>query len=163
MSDKLAAIEQVLTRLTDHPLRLATITDGLTPAQLRTPPAAEEWSINDVLAHLRSCADVWGGYINRILNEDKPKIRAISPRTYMKRTNYPDLEFAPSFAAFRTQRADLVTILEPLPLEAWSRTATVTKNDKVTDRSVLDYAQSICDHEGEHMEQLAEIAARLRT
>ncbi|MBX3065222.1 MAG: DinB family protein [Anaerolineae bacterium] len=61
MPDKLLAqaFVQLLTRL-------ATITDGLTPAQLHTPPAADEWSINDVLAHLRSCADVWGGFSHRV-------------------------------------------------------------------------------------------------
>ena len=53
-------IKQILTILTETPSRIADLTDGLTAVQLRTPPGQDEWSVNDVLAHLRSCADVWG-------------------------------------------------------------------------------------------------------
>jgi hypothetical protein len=44
--------------------RLVALTANLTPAQLRTPPQPDEWSANDVLAHLRACAE----QIHRIVN-----------------------------------------------------------------------------------------------
>src|SRR5487761_1341461 len=52
--------EQVLTLLAETPARIAALTADLAPAQLHTPPNHDEWSANDVLAHLRACADVWG-------------------------------------------------------------------------------------------------------
>jgi hypothetical protein len=81
--EKPLTIEQILTLLRDSPPRIAALTGGLTPAQLHAAPGQGEWSANDVLAHLRSCADVWGRYITRILAEDRPAIRAVSPRTYV--------------------------------------------------------------------------------
>lgn len=66
-SEKPFTIEQALTILAQTPQRIAALTADLTPAQLRTPPAPGEWSANDVLAHLRSCADIWGGCIRRLL------------------------------------------------------------------------------------------------
>ena len=56
-------IEQVLTLLAETPPRIAALTAGLAPAQLRTAPNHDEWSANDVLAHLRACADMWGDCI----------------------------------------------------------------------------------------------------
>ena len=84
--------EQALTLLTATPMRLAELTANRTPAQLRTPPPLNEWSTNDVLAHLRSCADMWGAAIAVILAQDKPTFRAINPTTWIKQTNYPDLD-----------------------------------------------------------------------
>ena len=163
MPDALLPIAQVLIQMAEHPPRIAALTEGLTPAQLRTRSGPDEWSANDVLAHLRSCADVWGNYIRKILAEDRPKIRAVSPRTWIKRTDYPELEFGPSFQAFASQRADLLAMLKPLPPETWSRAASVTMVGKVMDRTVLDYAIRLTDHEREHVRQIEQIVNTIRT
>jgi DinB family protein len=162
MSNDSLTIEQVMTRLAEHPPRIATLTEGLTPTQLRACPSPDEWSANDVLAHLRSCADVWGNYIRLILTEDRPKIRAVSPRTWIHRTDYPALEFSPSFHAFTIQRADLLAVLEPLPPETWSRAAMVTMVGKVMDRTVLDYASRLVIHERSHVNQIEQIVNMMR-
>src|SRR5688572_26379041 len=51
--------EQALALLAETPRRIAELTAGVAATRLRTRPAAEDWSANEVLAHLRSCADVW--------------------------------------------------------------------------------------------------------
>src|SRR5258708_17564022 len=140
MSSNPVTIEQILTRLAEPPPRIAALTEGLTSAQLRTRHGPDEWSANDVLAHLRSCADVWGDCMRLILVEDRPTIRAVSPRTWINRTDYPELEFRPSFHAFATQRAYLLAVLELLPPEAWSRATPVTMLRKDLERTVQDYA-----------------------
>jgi hypothetical protein len=155
-------IEQALTMLKKTPTRLAALTKGLTPVQLCTAPGPNEWSANDVLAHLRSCADVWGKYMRRILAEDGPTIRAVSPRTWINQTDYPELEFAPSLRAFTTQRAELLVVLEPLPPEGWIRTASVVGAGKPLQTSVLDYADRMARHERPHIKQIERIANALR-
>src|SRR5262245_22867917 len=162
MSNNSLTIEQVLTRLAEHPPRIATLTKDLTSAQLCARSKPDEWSANDVLAHLRSCADVWGNYIRKILAEDRPAIRAVSPRTWMKRTNYPELEFETSFRAFTAQRADLLSVLKSLPAEAWSHTAIVTRAGKVIDRTILHYAEGLVIHEQSHVSQIEDIVNSLR-
>jgi hypothetical protein len=144
------------------PTRIAALTEGFTPAQLRTAPSADEWSANDVLAHLRACADMWGGYMMTILAEDKPTIRAVNPRAWIKQTDYPALEFAPSLRAFSTQRAAVLAILEPLPPEGWARTATVTGAGSPLERTVLDYADRLARHEQPHIKQIERIARSMR-
>jgi len=127
------------------------ITAGADPVQLRTCPGPDEWSANDVLAHLRSCADVWGGCIASILVEDRPNIRAVNPTTWIKSTDYPDLEFRPSPRSFCDQRAALRAVLEVLPEERWSRAATVTGGGKVLERTVQFYAEWLARHERPHV------------
>jgi hypothetical protein len=130
MPNKSLSIEQILTVLAETPTRLETITTGLAPAQLRTAPNHDERSANDVLAHFRACADVWGGCIVAIIIEERPTLRAINPRTWINQTDYRELEFRPSLRAFATQRTDLLRVLGSLPHEDWDRAATVTGGER---------------------------------
>lgn len=90
---KQLASDQILTLLETLPQRVAALAGGLTPAQLHDRLAPNEWSLNEILAHLRACADVWGGCIHTIATEDRPVFSAVNPRTYARRTNYAALEF----------------------------------------------------------------------
>src|SRR5262249_16949966 len=125
--------------------------------------APGEWSANDVLAHLRACADVWGGCIQKILAQDHPTLRAVSPRSWIRRTDYPTRDFRPSLQAYTAQRTDLLPVLCPLPQEAWSRPATVKGATRVRERTVLSYAEGMVGHEQLHLGQIAHIADALRS
>lgn len=157
MAEKSLAIEQVLTLLAQAPSRIATLTAELTPNQLQTTPSPAEWSANDVLAHLRSCADVWGNCISTIIAEDMPTIRAVNPTTWIKQTNYRELDFQQSLHAFTTQRAALMAVLEALPQEGWSRAAAVTGAGKPLERTVFSYARRLVIHERPHIKQIERI------
>jgi DinB superfamily len=155
--DRPLTIDQVLAQLKEQPETIAALTAGLPRAELQRPAGGGEWSVNDVLAHLRSCADMWGKYMAMIIAEDRPTIRAMNPTTWIKSTNYPDLEFAPSWRAFMTQRAELLALLRPLPKEAWSRGATVTGAGRPHERTVMDYARRLANHERSHVKHIARI------
>jgi len=155
-------IEQILTMLAETPSRIAALAADLTPVQLRAKPNPDEWSANDVLAHLRSCADMWGNCIEVILAQDKPTIRAINPRTWINSTDYPQQEFQPSLRSFAKQRTALLKVLEPLKPKDWSRTATVTGAGKPLIRTVYAYAQWMASHERPHIKQIARIANTMR-
>lgn len=161
-SEKPFTSEQALAILAQTPQRIAALTADLTPAQLRSPPAPSEWSANDVLAHLRSCADVWGDCIRTLLAEDHSTLRAVNPTAWIKRTDYPDLEFRLSQRAFDTQRAELLALLVSLPPAAWSRAATVTGAGSPLERTVLNYAERMARHERAHWRQLAKIGEAVR-
>ncbi len=92
-----------------------------------------------------------------MLAEDHPTLRAVNPTTWIKRTDYPELEFPPSLHAFVTQRADLLAVLEPLPPAGWARAATVTGAGRVLQRTVLSYAAWLARHERPHLKQIARI------
>ena len=157
MYDQPLTIDEILTRLEEQPKAIASLTAHLQRAKLHRASSPDEWSVNDVLAHLRSCSDMWGKYIATIIAEDHPTIRAMNPTTWIKSTNYPALEFAPSFRAFSKQRDELLSLLRPLPKAAWLRSATVTGAGRPRERTVLEYAQWLANHERSHVKHIARI------
>lgn len=162
MYDKPLTIEQNLTLLAATPSRIADLIKSLTSAQLVTHPKPGEWSARDVLAHLRACSDMWGKYIELILSADHPTYRAMNPTSWIKNTNYLEQEFKPSLRAFTVQRTELLKVLIPLPLEAWSRSATAITAGRPRERTVRTYAMWLANHEGSHFKQIERIARELR-
>jgi hypothetical protein len=151
------SVEQILTLLAEAPQRIAALTSRLAPAQLHAAPNPGEWSANEVLAHLRACADMWGGCIGAILAQDRPTLRAVNPTTWINKTDYREQAFQPSLSAFTTQRTDLLAVLEPLTPAGWLRAATVTGAGKPLVRSVHAYAQWLASHERTHIKQIERI------
>jgi hypothetical protein len=117
---------------------------------LHFKPDEKSWSANDILAHLRACADVWGKSIMAMLAEDHPTLRYVSPRSWIRKTDYPELAFHASFQAFTQQRNELLKALKPLTNEDWSRAAMINGREQ----TVFSYAQRITQHENEHYEQI---------
>lgn len=150
--------EQILAALADGPARIAEATKGLTESQLRAPPTAGEWSVLEILAHLRACADVWGDCIATILQQDVPTIRAVNPRTWIERTDYFQQKFQPSLKAFTAQRMALLEELRGLSPEGWWRHATITGAGKPLQRTVHSYAEWMAEHERSHVKQIKRIA-----
>ncbi|BEP16199.1 hypothetical protein acdb102_45100 [Acidothermaceae bacterium B102] len=149
--------QQLLELLAATPTRLGAITAGVEPARLAAAAGEDEWSANDVLAHLRSCSDVWGESIGRILVEDRPTIRAVNPTTWIEETDYREQEFLRSLRFFAAQRADLLALLEPLPDHAWVRIATVTGAGSPLTKTVQSYAERLAKHERQHLKQVERI------
>jgi DinB superfamily len=72
MARQLMTMEQILSILRDTPERLRGLTGDLTEAELHAAPEPGEWSVTEIAAHLRSCADVWGQAIEAIAVTDHP-------------------------------------------------------------------------------------------
>ena len=154
MNDRPLTDEQILNMLAAAPSRLADLTAGVPPLQLVTQPAPGEWSARDVLGHLRACSDMWGKAIAVIIRDDHPTFKAVSPRTWIKQTDYLELEFQPSLRAFAVQRTHLLAMLLLIAPEDWLREATVTGAGKPLVRTVYSYAHWLATHERPHIRQI---------
>ena len=146
--------QAVLKVLSETPKQIARIARGLSHEQLHRKPEADAWSAQEIVAHLRACADVWGGSIDRMLAEDQPTIRYVSPRSWIGKTEYLQQSFRDSLRAFSQRRATLVETLSRLDAMGWSRGATFTATTLGREATVLSYAQRIADHEVRHLGQL---------
>jgi hypothetical protein len=161
MARQLMKAEQILSILRETPDRIIELTAGLTASELRVASEPGEWSVAEVLAHLRSCADVWGDAIETIIGTDHPTIRAVSPTTWIKNTDYREIEFAPSLQAFTRQRGRQLAVLGHLPNEGWSRTATVLGGGNPLELTVRSYADRLARHERTHWRQVAKTVKAL--
>jgi hypothetical protein len=81
-------------------------------------------------------------------------LRYVSPRTWIRKTDYLELEFHQSLQFFTRQRSDLVKTLESITLADWSRGATFTATTRGREQTVLSYVQRMVQHEDEHCEQI---------
>jgi hypothetical protein len=154
MPRQLMGIDQILSILQETPARLSQLTAGEPEVRLRMPPEPGEWSVTEVLAHLRACADVWGDAIETIVRTDHPTIRAVNPTTWIESTDYRELRFASSLQAFSEQRGRLLDLLGQVPRSGWSRRAVILGAGKRVERSVHSYADRLARHERTHWRQV---------
>jgi hypothetical protein len=89
-----------------------------------------------------------------MLTEDQPTIRYVSPRGWIRKTDYLDQAFGESLRAFTREREALLGTLRDLEPIDWSRGATFTATTPGRDGTVLGYAKRIAHHEVQHMGQI---------
>ena len=154
MNNQPPVIQTVLTMLATTPKQMARLARGLRHQQLHRKPEANAWSAQEIVAHLRACAEIWGSSIDRMLTEDHPTIRYVSPRTWIRKTDYLQQNFPDSLRAFSQRRATFVETLSRLDAMDWSRGATFTATTLGREATVLSYATRIADHEVRHLGQL---------
>ena len=149
-----AETENVLRLLAATPRRIASLSRGVDISELHFRPDQDSWSANDILAHLRACADVWGKSIMEMIARDHPTLRYVSPRGWIRKTDYLELEFRVSLNAFTRQRRELLRTLKGLAIKDWSRPATFTATTKGREQTVYSYACRIAEHENKHCGQV---------
>ena len=147
---------EVIDVLAASPARLSAV--GAGPA-LDRRPSPQEWSAGEVLAHLRSCGEVWGGCIRRILSEDVPTIRAVDPRTWVETTDFAQRSWDEHLAAFTASRADLLAVLRGLAPVDWERRGRVVGAGRPVERTVLSYGERLAAHERPHVRQVERAAS----
>ncbi len=152
--------EAVLELLLLTPQRIFAASNGLLEAQVRRKPAADSWSAKEVLEHLMACADVWGTAIMAMLTEDRPTLRYVSPRTWIRKTDYAEQDFYELLWAFKDKRKELLEVLRLLREEEWLRGATIKAANKLCEETVFSYAQRMAQHEVRHCEQMERILGR---
>lgn len=143
-------IDKALSILAETPLRIGSATKGIEEAFLQATNDKKSWSSNDILAHLRSCADLWTHSIYAMLAENEPVFSDINERKWAKVTRYAELPFDESFQAFSLQRESLLRVLKALPFESWERSAIIFERK----HTVFTQTRRMAKHESEHCEQI---------
>jgi len=148
-------IYRILELLPKGPLRIAQATHEIEAAQLELRTEFEPWSVGDILAHLRACADVWGSGIIEMLTQDHPTMRYVSPRSWMRKPKYRDETFDIALETFTEERQKLVQELTELDETGWLRRGTYTgTSPRQRNQTVLSYAERIVNHEQPHLDQI---------
>lgn len=159
MGGKLFPPEQILTMLAEQPGRIAALTQGMSHERLHTPPGEGERSVRDIVGHLLSCQDMWGGVILRLIAEDNPVITGMNPNTWIKQTDYLRQDFGPLWERYANKRAEFLSVLSAQPPEGWNRTGSLKAWGQVYPRYVHFEADALARHERTHLRQIARMAA----
>lgn len=159
--DRTAEPGVLVRSLAQTAARVEAVARHLSAAQLTASPAPEGWSPNEILWHVRAVADVYGEQITRIVNEDSPRWRHVSPRARMKRARYDQQPFAESLAAFTRQRTDLLALLGSIAPEAWQRAALVRVGERESPMTLRERVRGMANHEEIHCAQMEQVAVAL--
>src|SRR5258705_6816669 len=90
-------IEKYLQLLEETTDRIMSVSHRIEDARLQFKHDKKSWSVNDILAHLRSCSDLSTHSIYAMLAEHEPAFSDINERKWAKVTRYAELPFAESF------------------------------------------------------------------
>jgi|SRR5512133_3317926 uncharacterized damage-inducible protein DinB len=146
-------IEKYLDVLAEIPGRIVQATKGLDEARLQFKADNKAWSVNDTLAHLRSCADLWTHSIYAMLAENEPVFSDINERKWAKVTRYGELPFHESLQAYCMQRESLLRVLNALSFESWERSAIIFERR----HTVFTQVRRMAKHETEHIGQIEKL------
>ena len=83
-NDGPAVIATSLRLLAEAPVRIERATAGVDAARLHRRTADEPWSVNDILAHVRSAADVRERFIDAMSTGEHATLRYVSPRSELR-------------------------------------------------------------------------------
>jgi hypothetical protein len=146
-------IEKYLAILSETPQKIEDVTKGLEETRLQLKADRKSWSVNDILAHLRSCADLWTHSIYAMLAENEPVFSDINERKWAKVTRYTELPFILSFPAYSLQRENLLRVLKTLPFKSWERSALIFERR----HTVFTQTRRMAKHEQDHIMQIGSL------
>lgn len=136
---------------------IEAIQNKLTPNQLTSLSLERGRTPIEILAHLRSCADIWTYSIYAMLAaKEEPLLAQINAHQWTATVGYTKLNFLPSFQTFKANRLELLNVLQKLPEESWQKTAIISERQ----HTVYSQARRMALHEISHCKELQTIVER---
>lgn len=143
---------ELLPALAATPARLRAIARDVPDAALRRRPAAGEWCLNEIMAHLLHVeTTLFLPRLRRMATEDAPVFEPFSPEPWARERDHSREPFATSLAAFERAREETVAFLAALPPGAAERRGLSGFFGPLT---LGQYATHAADHDLEHVSQM---------
>ena len=126
------------------------MTAGLAKSYLNQPLSDGEWSLKEILGHLRSCADVWSYSVYAMLVEPEPALPRLHPRQWNKIMKYELIDYQASLIAYQQQRLEFLAVLNRLDTRDWERGAEIDGRR----HTVYSQIRRMAKHELNHLDQI---------
>lgn len=147
---------QAIRILASTPAKVNALVAPLTEAQLRWRPSTHEWSIKEVLCHLRDTARLHGDRMRRVAYEDNPTLPAWDEAAAARDQKYQDDVTEAVLPAYVQARGATIELLAGLAPEALLRPGVHAESGPLTLEGLID---SSANHDLDHMAQLRRLKA----
>lgn len=144
--------EELLKALRANPVTLRALVAGLDETAIRQRPAAGEWSIVEVVAHLGDTEERTLQRVRRMLGEDNPTLPAFDQAALAVERRYHEMEAVAALQRFLDLRAEHVRLLESLDDAGWRRPGI---HEEQGPMSVQLYESHIAGEDADHLAQIA--------
>jgi len=143
----------LLARLRGLPAAVDTLTRGLVAAALRRRLADGEWSITEILCHIRDVdKEVNAPRFQQILTETAPFLPGIVTDHWVEERGSQSEDGRESLAGLIQARQALLEILEPLPAQEWQRPA---RHAIFGPTNLAELVGFLTVHDRAHIQQIA--------
>jgi hypothetical protein len=148
------SIQPALSLLEKTPILLETMLRDLPMELLRWKPAANRWSIAEVLGHLGDIELVYADRTRRMVTEEGPALQRFDPAATVATGDYVRGSATENLSFFiRTRRATVI-LLRSIPEDSGDREATHSELGRITLGQMLSEWAS---HDLGHLRQVAEL------
>lgn len=151
---RIEEIEHLLARLASAPGRFAALLVRLEDADSITGTLPQEWSPQEILAHVRASNDILEPRLLQVLVRDEPPLAAYDERRWAEVARYSTARISDSLEAMRLRRRELVRALQSMSPGDWQRAGVHETRGRMT---LLELARYVADHDDEHIAQLERV------
>ncbi len=145
-------LDDILEALIGAPPVLARLVRGLSDEDLRAGHDADNWSIKEVLVHLRDAEQVALERFTRMAREDHPYLPAYDQEAYARDRRYQDADAHAALNEFRDLRHRTVELFRGLKEADLDRTGRHEETGRITLRGHVEH---IIAHDLNHLGQIA--------
>ena len=136
------------------PKRLATLIKNVSPAKLRKRPAADKWSVTEILAHLGDSEIVTAWRIRSILGAPGTSIQAYDQNAWVAAGRYNERNPRQCLEVFRAVRDANLTVLKTLKPDQWKHHGIHAERGEETIERIL---HMMAGHDLNHLHQIERI------
>ncbi len=139
----------VLDILRATPAALQTLTVGLTPSQMDTPPAPGKWSVRQILAHLADCEIVFAFRLRQALEQPGSTITPFDQDIWAGR--YSAYSAADALRTFQANREWNLSLLTTVSEEDRAKSVTHPERGEQSFQVLLE---TIAGHDLNHLSRM---------
>ena len=147
----MSELAELLERFRRGPEQVAVATTGAAGAELDYAPAANKWSIRQILCHLADAEIVGATRLRRVIAEDNPALMSYDQDAWARNLNYGQRRTAQAMETFRHMRTENYDLLKQQPEAAFER---VGQHSERGPMSLLDLLRIYSQHAEKHAEQI---------
>lgn len=145
---------EIIEALKHLPDNVIAETDGLGEALLRHRPAENEWSIKEVVGHLRDAAEVWHKRIYMVCTLTDPVVVSWERTVGFREASYLEADLSWLIGEMREWRLKTVETLDHAV--DWTR---IGSQAGVGRRSLKQFAEILVEHDAEHIASIRALRA----
>ena len=147
MADRLKIIEAL--RLT--PERIGEEVRGLSEEELRFRPGEGQWSLKEVVGHLRDFAEIDHDRLCRMIKQESPFLPGYDQETLVRERNYQEADLQAVLDMLASFRRQTVQVLTELVDASWTRTG---RHQERGTFSIRQLVEQLVRHEAMHLEHI---------
>ncbi|MEH6993753.1 DinB family protein [Neobacillus drentensis] len=128
--------------------------EGLSEEELRFKPAADKWSIHQILIHVADSELVSTQRMKKVLSEEAPLLMSFAQDAWANSLDYENLDSEQHLLLFNLLRSSMLPILAHLPAQKWERVGIYADAGPFTLKQLLEYR---VEHVRGHLAQIARV------